>query len=172
MTAIELFRKYFENEYPNENQTIVEIEEHKTVQDTIWVKIIFKDPELRKSTLTSNPDLFSFADILAKTIGYTGVIVGSMTTVLELYICGDTESRWWEPGSYGVLGTSGMAGTSGTAGYSGMTFYSGITTTNPCNEIVLPEIRTTPLEPIPITPDIKKNTEKWYDKIVSKRRRR
>lgn len=160
MKTIELFRRYFSKEYPNEHQFIVNIEEHLTFQDTKWVKIIFKTPELRQTTLESYPELLSFSDTLAKTLDYSGVIIGSMTQVLELYFCGGTESKWYEPG------LSGSYGTSGFAGFSGMTYYTEVTTTNtinPCREIELPEIRET--RRAPIQHNLIRKKKKWHHKL-------
>jgi hypothetical protein len=171
MTNIELFRKHFKKEYSNQEKLIAEIDEHITLHATTWVKIIFVDPEKRKDVLNVNPELFSFADILAKSIGYSGVIVGSMTSVLELYISEGKESNWYEPGLYGTFGISSSSGNIGIGnqGYSGLTYVG--TTTNTCGEIPLEYTIQTTSAQMYEPPNITKNNVKWYNKFLSKIRK-
>lgn len=164
MTNIDIFRKHFKNEYPNEEQYVFEINEHIS-QCEYWVKIIYKDHGSKELSLKTNTELFSFSNILAKLIGYSGVIVGAMQPLLEFYMCGNTETRWVEP----VL--SGMYGTSGGYGMSGMTYFGGETTINPCGEIPLinNESEENSFEEVQMEPIVlprRRGYEKWYHKFI------
>lgn len=173
MTNLDIFKRHFNNEYPNEKELIIDLNEHVTIHEHKWIKIIFKDKDSQELSLKSNPELFSFSNIIAKSIGYAGVIMGSMQAVLELYICGETETRWYEPGLYGTYGISGTSGVSGTSGSIGTTNYSGAThftgiTINPF-QLDTEYIRTR--DPVDITPRIHKDNKKWYHKLIPSRKR-
>jgi hypothetical protein len=162
MINIDIFIKHFKNEYPNEEQYVFEINEHIS-QDQYWVKIIYKDPESKELSLKTNTELFSFSNVLAKSIGYSGVIVGAMQPSLELYMCGDTETRWVEPVLLGTYGTSGGYG------MTGMTYISGVTTTMTTIPVINDESEEDTVEEVQMEPIIlprRRNNVKWYHKFI------
>lgn len=92
MSDLEIFIKHFVKEYPELKS--IQIDEYFSTEKKYFIKIVFSDKETQDYMINTNPNSFYFADLLARGIGYSGIILGYLKIQLEYYI-NNSEFQYW-----------------------------------------------------------------------------